>query len=261
MLAAIGAQLRGQEAGDAGAVAELAREARPGHVQRDLSLSGEQLQCGAREDFERHHGGRGIARQSEEEALLSASEDDGLAGLNEHAIEEELGAEFGKNGLHHIVLAGGDAARKQQQVAAQAEFDHFGGVIEGVARNGQKLGRAAGANHLRGQRVGIGVADLKILGRFVEGNDLIARGEDGHGGLRENGDAAEAERGQHGDAGVIEPRAGAEDQFPFRRFARFRIDELAGLHAAGNHDALAAARDVFHHDDGVGAHRARRRRS
>ena len=128
--AAVGAQARRQEARQPGAMPEVARQARERHVQRRLLLPGEQFQRGAREDLEGHHGGRGIARQPEEESFRAAlAEDQRLARLDQHAVEIEFRAEVRQHLLHDVVFARRDAAREQQQVGLQAAADHFPRVL------------------------------------------------------------------------------------------------------------------------------------
>ena len=134
-----GAQPRGQEARDPNSWdAELASQTREEHVKRNLFLAGEQLQGGARKNFERHHGGRRVPRQAEEGSLARAAEDQRLAGLDEHAVEKELGAQAGEHWLDDVVFARGDAAGEQQQVGGEAPLDDFG-VWTGLLRVTRKV--------------------------------------------------------------------------------------------------------------------------
>ena len=85
----------GQEARQPGFVAEIAREARQEQWQLGTSSAPASSSSAARaNNLESHHGGCGIAGQTEEESVPRAAEDQRLAGLDEHAIEEELRAEF-----------------------------------------------------------------------------------------------------------------------------------------------------------------------
>ncbi len=117
---------RRKEAGQAGFVAEGARQPGQGQGQGERRrLPGEQFQRGAREQLERHHGGRRITRQTEEKFPPRASEHQRLAGLNQHAVEIELRAELPEDRLDHVVFAGGDAAGEQKQIGLEAALDEL----------------------------------------------------------------------------------------------------------------------------------------
>ena len=161
-------------------------------MQGDGLLPGEEFQGGARKNLEGHHGRGGISGQPEKVFSAGASENQRLSRLDEHAVEIEFGAELGQDFFHYIVLAGRHAAGEQQQVGGEAACDHLASVLDRVARHGQYTGRAAGARHLRRERISVGIANLKFLGSLVHLHDFIAGGDDGDDGPPVDHDAVAA---------------------------------------------------------------------
>ena len=96
------------------------------------------------------------------------AEDDGPAGLQADAGEEEFGADGGEGLLDEIELAHGDAAGEEDEVAGASEGEGTGEIGYAVADDGEADGVAAGFEHKGGEGVAVGVADLVRLGSLVE---------------------------------------------------------------------------------------------
>ena len=71
---------------------------------------------------------------------MRAAEDQRLAGLDAHAVEEEFSAQRGEHGFDDVVLAGGDAAGEQQKVGGESLFDEGAGMIGLITRYGEDAG-------------------------------------------------------------------------------------------------------------------------
>src|SRR6478736_4935403 len=83
----------------------------------------EEIKRGCHEQLERHHRRNRVAGQAEDERVLAASENGGLAWTNGDGIEEKFGAEFLQHGLNKVVLAHGHAAREHEDVFFQPALD------------------------------------------------------------------------------------------------------------------------------------------
>ena len=122
-----------------------------------------------------------------------------------------------------------------------------------VARHRQDLRDAAGARHLRGQGVNVGVANLEFLGDLLHFDNFVARGDDG--GHRPPVDlyTTAAEGGEHGGVAVVQAFACAQNDFASRRLAAPRVDELSRFGGKADADAAVLADGVLNHHHGIGA--------
>src|ERR1043166_3064273 len=88
----------------------------------------EQKKCDHRRD--------GVARESEDETGLRPAEHERLAGFDRHFPEFHRAAQFFEHGLHEVVLADRNAARRDEHVALEtlAQFHtQFFAIIAGDA--------------------------------------------------------------------------------------------------------------------------------
>ncbi len=91
---------------------------------------------------------------------------------------------------------------------------------------------AAGERDMCGEAVAVGVADLVRLRGGGDLNQLVAGGEDGDAGLREDFDGGCADGGERGDVVGGEPRACGDDRIAAMGFAAGGNDMAAGANAA-----------------------------
>ena len=168
--------------------------------------SGEGFQHGPGEQFEGHHGGDGIARQTEKIAPLYASEDDWPARLNLCSREEELGAQFGEHLLHQVVLAHGNAAGEQQKIMLQTLLNQAAQSLDLIGSNIQHPGHAARLAHLSGKGIAVGVADLMRSRLLAQGNNFVAGGKDRNLRPAKNRERLEA----HDGVGALLRRGGKD---------------------------------------------------
>src|SRR5207249_2576200 len=105
---------------------------------------------------------------SEKKLPARAAEDQRLARLNEHPIEEEFGAQAGQHGLDQVVLAGRNSAGEKQQIRLQPAFDCAARGFILVFRDRKTTGFAARP------RLGAGQAMGPPLSARVTGSTMTA---------------------------------------------------------------------------------------
>ncbi len=91
------------------------------------------------------------------------------------------------------------ASGEYQQIGGESAFDQAARRFVIVAGDGQNLRHASRASHLRGQRPGIGIANLKELRLLACFDDLIAGGQDRHARLATDAHALTARHRQRRD--------------------------------------------------------------
>ncbi len=133
-------------------------------------------------------------------------------------------------------------------------------VVQTVAGDAEAHGLAAGERDLGGEAVTIGVADLVGQWGGVDLDQLVAGGEDGDAGTREDLDLGSADCGEGSDMGGGEARAGGDEPIALARFAAGWNDVAAGADLAVwlEADASVHGFDVFEHNDRVRSCRERR---
>ncbi len=118
---------------------------------------------------------------------------------------------------------------------------------------GRIFGPPAGADHLRGQRVGVGVAHLVIERRLANLDHLVAGRNDGRHRLTVDPHAHVPHGGEQRDVSVVQALARVQQRFSGRRFATSRIDVLSRFRRLGNAHPAAHRDGVLHHHHGVRA--------
>jgi hypothetical protein len=130
-------------------------------------------------------------------------------------------------------------------------------IVEVVAGDANAPRLSAGECDLRGETVAVGVADLVRLRSAGNFHQLVACGEDGDPGTREDLNAGDTDGGEGGDVGSGEARAGGDDWIAGAGFAAGGHDVAAGAELAAVVEADAVPRNLhmFEHDHGVRAFR------
>ena len=190
-------------------------------------LAAQQFQRGAREDLEGHHGGRGIARQSEEELAARAAEDQRLSGLNSTRSKKNSAPSSASTRSTMSYLPAETPPESSSRSELEPALDQLARVRPNrVARDGQharRRRRRASPARPANRRSN---CESENSPAFRRARRFRRRWPESPPRLAEDLDAAEAERGQHRDPGVVEALAGAEHDLSRRGFAALRIDEL-----------------------------------
>lgn len=172
-----------QEVREAGFFVERLRESGVQEKKRASGGAAKEIDGRGDEELKGDHGGDGVAGQAEDEFVAAASEDGGLARTNGDGVKEEFRAEGFEDGFDEIVLSHGDAAGEDEDVALEAEFNFCAEVIDAIESVAERDGLAASKTDLCGEGDAIAIADVKGTGRFGDGNNFVAGGEDGDEGL------------------------------------------------------------------------------
>ena len=124
--------------------------------------------------------------------------------MHQDTVEKKGSAEFRENRFHNVVLAGGDAAREQQQVRFEATADLLARVVCGVARVVEDYRNRSGANHLRGKRNRIGIADLVVQRSVAYRYKLVSSGDNRYADLPIDAHTRLPDGRQPSDNGMID---------------------------------------------------------
>ena len=171
---------------------------------------------GAAEELEGEEGGDGVAGEAEvgDGAAVGsgeAAEGEGLAGPHADRPEVDL-ALAGEDLLDDVVVAAGNAGGGDDEVGAgNGLVDLVGEGVEGVADDAEGDGEAAEFEDGGGQAVGVAVVNLAGLGGLAGAEELVAGGEDGDGGVADDGHAVDAHGGEEADLGGAQEGAAGED--------------------------------------------------
>ena len=152
--------------------------------------------------------------------------------------------QFGQDLLDQVVASHGDAAGHDQQVGLQTFFDQLAQAARFVGSDGQEYGFAAGLLNLHGERIGVGVADLRGAGFGVDFDDFVAGGEHGDARTNEHLQPRSADRGRECDGGFVEARAAVEQEAAAFGFGSLRDDVFSWGDASCYFDGVAL-RDVY----------------
>jgi hypothetical protein len=172
-----------QEMREAGFFVERLRESGVQERKRTSGGAAEEIDGRGDEELEGDHGGDRITGQAEDEFVAAASEDCGLARANRDGVEEEFRAEGFEDRFDEIVLAHRNATGENKNVVLEAEFDFCAEVVDAIESVAERDGLAASKTDLCGEGDAIAIADVKGTGRFGDGNNFVAGGEDGDEGL------------------------------------------------------------------------------
>jgi len=217
--------------------------------------TGEDVDCGADEEFEGDHGGDGVAGEAEDGLALAESKDYGLAGTDGYGVKDGFGLEFFEDGFDQVVFSCGDAAGEDERVGLESSGNFLAEIIVNVFGVAEKNRFGVKRGGLRGEGDGVGVADLEGTGNGSVVDDFVAGGKDGDARLAENDHLGCADLSGSGDLSETEARAFCEYSFVGGLFAALRDHMLAGLDGAIESDGVGVALRVLDHDDGVGARR------
>ncbi len=215
----------------------------------------ENVNGGNDKQLEGDHGGDGIAREAEHGFVAATAKHGGLAGTNGDGVEIKFSAQAVQNGLDQVVFAHGDPAGKDEHVFAKALLDFGGKVVDAVECVDERNGFATGQSYLRAQRDGVAVANVKRSGRFGDGNNFVAGGENGDSRFLVANQGRGAHLPGYSELGETEAQAGAQREIAGVRFTAAWNDVLAGMSGTFQGDGIPGARREFDHDDGVSARR------
>jgi len=201
-----------------GLAVSIARELGEDEARVNLSASGKGGDYGNGEEQERCGRGDGIAWQAKEylSALLAPAswnlaKDERFSGLNLDAGEMELSAEPGERWFDEVAIAGGDPTRDEKDVSLGGLFEGRVERFRGVGCGGEHDGFSAVFCDESGEHRSIGVADFAGTGCRVDGNELVASGEDGDARAREDFDRGITAGSGEGDLRGADRNAGFED--------------------------------------------------
>ena len=184
--------------------------------------------------------------------MLHFAKDVRTSRLNQRSGEEELSPDFFERLFHQVELAHRDAPGKQQHIRAQAGMDEEEQFAWLVGRDRKSHGLAARALHLRSQRIGVAVANLKGPRSPRDVDQLVSRGEDGHARWLVHFDARLAARCSHRDLRRRHASSHRQHFLPSTRFGSRRDHVFTGRDGALNlHLACRRQRRVLDHHHGV----------
>ena len=165
--------------------------------------------------------------QTEDERRALRGEKDGRR-TDRDLVEPCVGALGGERGAHEVVVARGDAARREEDVVPRGERlpQNVPEFLHVVARDAERDGIGAGAAESREEEGTVRVAQLSRARADAGRHELVARHEDGRPGR-----ADDVERGA--------PRGGGEDEVgrgeaaPGGEKERAGLEDLAALSHVG----------------------------
>ncbi len=188
-------------------------------------------------------------------AARKFAEDEGLAGLNADAREVKTCAEAGEDRFDEIEFSGGYATGDEEHVSLECEAEGGFDVCGVVFRGGEDEGVASGVGDEGGEHGCVGVADLAGPGGGVNGDELVAGGDDRDARTEEDVEMRVAAGGGGCNLRGAEAGSGGDELVAAQGFGAGRDDVLTAveLAAVGEADLPAFVLNVLQHGDGVGA--------
>ena len=181
------------------------------------------------------------------------SEHDRLARLNANAGEQKSSVERSQYLFDQIVLAHGNPAADQQQIALEAFAQQQRQFVGAIGRDRKNDGLTASGINLGGQRVAVGIANFVGAGRQVDVDQFVAGGQNGNARPAISRDLGASDGGGDSDDGMVHASPTRDHGGALSCFGAGGNNVLAGSHRAMHGHGGVFALGIFDHHDGIGA--------